>query len=124
MKQVIPESDSKICGSCGEDYLPKNGHSCRPELPKKNVEKKKNIKVRTKTPLTDPINLNAINSLNDLSTKYWVEFKQALVKDLPPFMLPNQRDHIVQSHKAAFDMGCMSILDGIKLVAEERKKQC
>ena len=117
-EQVIPISGKTVCGSCGENYFPKEGHSCRPELPKPEAINKKE-KVRTKTPKVN----THINNLNSLSTKYWEEFKKALLKDLPPFMLPEQTKHIIESHKAAFDMGCMSILDGIKTVAEEAQIQ-
>ena len=33
MSQVIPSEKDKQCGACGENYSPKNGHSCRPASP-------------------------------------------------------------------------------------------
>lgn len=62
---------------------------------------------------------NPMIRMQELASKAWGEFKVALISDMPPFMLPNQQEFIIESHKAAFDLGAMTIIEGLQNVAEK-----
>jgi len=60
-----------------------------------------------------------LEQMKEQAEKSWQEFKVALIADLPPFMLPAQQAFIIESHKAAFDLGAMTIIEGLSNVSKE-----
>jgi len=60
-----------------------------------------------------------LDQMKEQAENSWQEFKVALIADLPPFMLPAQQAFIIESHKAAFDLGAMTIIEGLQNVSQK-----